>query len=103
MIVALADDGLMCQCNEGYEGILCENNIDDCASNPCQNGGQCMDLVNDFQCSCPGNFSGKTCDQVTVDCRLPNCLNCTLINGEPICLQCEEGYYISSNGKCCTS
>ncbi len=29
---------------------------------PCQNGGKCRVIWNDFVCSCPLNFSRKTCD-----------------------------------------
>ena len=35
--------------------------IDDCLSNPCQNGGQCTDLVNGFACICISGFSGEIC------------------------------------------
>jgi len=30
----------------GFNGTECENNIDDCDPNPCQNGGTCIDEVN---------------------------------------------------------
>ncbi|XP_059379365.1 protein crumbs homolog 2b [Carassius carassius] len=33
-----------------------------CKMRPCQNGGKCQVIWNDFVCSCPLNFSGKTCD-----------------------------------------
>ena len=32
----------LCECLPGYEGELCEINIDDCAGNPCGNG-ECLD------------------------------------------------------------
>lgn len=42
--------------------------IDDCASNPCQNGGSCIDLVNDFTCTgCIPGYTGKKCDKGFVD------------------------------------
>jgi hypothetical protein len=31
-----------CICLDGYTGTQCETNIDDCASSPCQNGGEKM-------------------------------------------------------------
>ena len=36
----------------GFDGIHCENNINDCASEPCLNGGVCQDLVNKYRCDC---------------------------------------------------
>ena len=34
---------------------------DDCISNPCQNGGSCRDIGNDFECDCPEGWVGKAC------------------------------------------
>ena len=36
---------------------------DECASNPCANGGICNDGINLFMCMCPAGFMGGTCDQ----------------------------------------
>lgn len=35
--------------------------IDECASQPCQNNGTCIDLINDYQCNCTDGFRGTTC------------------------------------------
>ena len=35
--------------------------IDDCADQPCQNGGTCIDSVNDYSCNCVDGYSGKDC------------------------------------------
>lgn len=45
--------------NLGYEGTNCETNIDDCAGNPCVNGGTCTDQVNTFTCQCQSGYEGK--------------------------------------------
>lgn len=37
--------------------------IDECASSPCLNGGQCTDLVNAFKCDCKGGYAGDTCEK----------------------------------------
>lgn len=37
----------------GYTGTVCEEDIDECQSSPCQNGGVCEDLTNKFKCTCP--------------------------------------------------
>lgn len=36
--------------------------IDECTSNPCQNGGTCSNLVNRFSCSCPEHVHGTVCE-----------------------------------------
>ena len=36
--------------------------VDDCESNPCLNGGNCTDGLNDYTCSClPGNTT-RNCE-----------------------------------------
>ena len=52
-----------CQCRLGYTGQLCETNINECSSSPCQNNATCVDLVNSFACRCNGFFVGNLCDQ----------------------------------------
>ena len=38
-----------------------KSDIDECASNPCLNGGTCTDRVNGFTCSCVPGFRGTQC------------------------------------------
>lgn len=33
----------MCFCSPGYDGPNCENDIDECAEQPCENGGECFE------------------------------------------------------------
>lgn len=40
-------------------GDLCEVNIDDCESQPCQNGGWCEDSVASYTCHCPEAEPGE--------------------------------------------
>lgn len=50
-------------------------NTDDCAPNPCMNGGTCADGVDAFTCSCPAGFTGVTCGTDIDDCSPNPCLN----------------------------
>ncbi len=36
--------------------------IDECASNPCQNAGACVDAVNGYTCTCVAGWTGTICD-----------------------------------------
>ena len=39
--------------------------IDECATDPCQNGGTCIGLVNDYTCNCVTGYEGKDCQTST--------------------------------------
>lgn len=60
-----------CQCVADFMlvGDVCER-IDDCDPNPCERG-ECVDLVGDYQCECPGGWAGKDCEDD--DCTTTTC------------------------------
>lgn len=65
-----------CDCKPGYEGVLCENNTNECASSPCQNNGKCIDLTNDFRCDCSHTgFEGRFCEINFNECASAPCSN----------------------------
>ena len=40
----------------------CLVNIDECESDPCQNGGTCNDDVNMYTCTCAPGYTGTHCE-----------------------------------------
>jgi len=47
-----------CYCIDGYTGVQCQTNWDECWSSPCLNGGTCYDGVAAFNCTCPDGYTG---------------------------------------------
>lgn len=55
--------------------------VNECNKNPCQNGGQCVDLLNDFYCNCVDNWKGKTCNSRELTCIIDHM-------GPSLCVTC---------------
>ena len=52
------DTTFTCTCQAGFTGLLCDLDINECSSNPCYMGGQCVDDTNGFYCNCPRLLGG---------------------------------------------
>lgn len=58
-----------CNCTStGYTGPYCQININECASNPCENNAECIDRINDYQCNCYPGYTGKNCEEDINEC-----------------------------------
>ncbi|XP_043912735.1 protein jagged-1 [Protopterus annectens] len=64
-----------CECNKGFTGTYCHENINDCESNPCTNGGTCIDGVNSYTCICSDGWEGDFCETNINDCSKNPCRN----------------------------
>ncbi|XP_045459283.1 protein eyes shut-like [Melitaea cinxia] len=83
-----------CYCIDGYTGVQCQTNWDECWSSPCQNGGTCIDDVASYNCSCLDGFIGDNCETNFNECESNPCLNngtCIDMTNEYIC-HCIPGF-----------
>ncbi|NXX20187.1 FBLN7 protein, partial [Podargus strigoides] len=85
--------------------------IDDCSSNPCANGGTCMDGNRSYTCLCPRGWSGPSCQSPVYACRCPYWV--TLSNAsfsrQPRCAEgrpgarrcsCDAGFQMRAGSVC---
>ena len=84
-----------CDCSgTGFNGLQCEYEVNDCASEPCRNGGTCADGIKSFSCFCLPTFSGDICEN-SVETPI-SCLNNGTLNSENAFFQGLIGkYYIT--------
>ncbi|XP_053121545.1 von Willebrand factor D and EGF domain-containing protein isoform X3 [Hemicordylus capensis] len=91
----------LCVCLLGFEGDLCQVNIDDCASNPC-GLGRCFDGISSFYCECTPGLQGRYCQEDIGECKSSPCFPgvvCFNTVDSYYCGPCPEGLY--GDGKMC--
>ncbi|RZF34933.1 hypothetical protein LSTR_LSTR011427 [Laodelphax striatellus] len=60
--------GYACMCVPGVRGDNCEENINECASNPCFHG-KCHDLIDGYRCDCEQGYEGPLCNIDINECE----------------------------------
>ncbi|XP_075782007.1 fibulin-7 [Pelodiscus sinensis] len=95
----------VCQANGSWTGEAPQCKvISKCSSNPCQNGGTCVDGVNQYRCSCSQGWAGESCQyqlqtappswSVTNDPAFSRRPRCAKIGRTQHC-SCEAGFHMS--------
>nr|CAD7258136.1 unnamed protein product [Timema shepardi] len=67
--------GFKCECQPGWSGDRCEQDIGTCLNEPCQNAANCIDLFQDYFCVCPSGTDGKHCETAPERCIGDPCMH----------------------------
>ena len=63
-----------CDCVPGYDGVICQNEINECLSHECKYG-TCIDQINNFTCNCFAGYTGRFCEIELNECASEPCQN----------------------------
>ncbi|XP_034295400.1 sushi, nidogen and EGF-like domain-containing protein 1 isoform X1 [Pantherophis guttatus] len=70
------------------------NEIDECRSQPCLNGGLCKNQIAHYLCLCKAGYTGSNCESEINECQSNPCKNGGVCKDQPgsfIC-HCSEGF-----------
>lgn len=92
------DGAATCNCETapGWQGDLCEVEINECESIPCQNDGLCHDELNGYICECLEGFEGDICEIVLDPCGSGPCFHggeCETLSPTMYSCHCLAGYH----------
>jgi EGF-like domain len=60
-------------------GPTCQSEVNECDSNPCLNGGTCIDRFNGFRCECDSGYIGQNCQDERQGVNSTFCLKIRVI------------------------
>ncbi|XP_066299501.1 receptor-type tyrosine-protein phosphatase S-like isoform X3 [Branchiostoma lanceolatum] len=71
-------------CEAGWRGQSCQDDIDECLSQPCKNGATCTNTPPagsaTYTCRCTPGWTGTNCDQDVDECQSNPCAGGTCVN-----------------------
>ena len=71
-----------------------QTEIEECASEPCLNGGSCIDRFDGYTCLCKMGYTGVDCEKDIDECLVVSCSNnsyCINVIGGFLC-DCHVGF-----------
>jgi len=99
----IAGEGMKysCRCQPGWGDSHCntpdkpaQKDVNECESNPCQNGGRCRDLDGSYTCNCLNGYTGDNCETDVNECDPNPCQNGAVCNDgvNSYTCSCAAGY-----------
>ncbi|KAJ7341453.1 hypothetical protein JRQ81_005561, partial [Phrynocephalus forsythii] len=64
-----------CICPPLFAGPFCEEHVEPCSSQPCQNKAVCHNNPSGYACDCPAGFLGHDCGIEIDECHSRPCQN----------------------------
>nr|XP_006824448.1 PREDICTED: mucin-4-like [Saccoglossus kowalevskii] len=104
-VCSLSGDNFTCECANGFDGEICDIDINECSSEPCSNNSTCKDRIDGYICHCSAGWNGDNCTQNINECEDINLNDCSEFadcidnNGSYTCY-CTTGY--QGDGILCT-
>ncbi|CAP26454.2 Protein CBG05891 [Caenorhabditis briggsae] len=91
----LLDSTFVCQCTPDWKGTYCEEERFYCDETPCQNGGECEDIIgppNSYNCTCTPQWTGTNCTTDVDECAEDTTL-CKTKDPDATCVNTDGSYY----------
>ena len=82
-----------CSCTTGWTGDFCQNDVDECASEPCDNNANCVNTDGDFTCTCNTNYNGDGSNCTMIDCEIGS-------TSDDWTIDCVHGTATGKAGEC---
>ena len=60
----------ICLCKPGWNGTMCDNNINECDASPCPDHSTCSDTEGSYHCTCNMGFQSQPDGNCTGECLL---------------------------------
>ncbi|CAH1774353.1 unnamed protein product, partial [Owenia fusiformis] len=92
-----------CCCAQGFEGDRCQIEKDECAFDPCQNNGTCIDTADSYTCNCTLGYSGTNCEDIIDMCNPNPCQNNAqcFTEGNTFNCNCTDNFFNKTCGTYC--
>lgn len=95
----VSEDGgaYSCDCDDGYYGEFCTENVCEADEDQCSDDGQCVDEGDgDYSCDCDDGYYGEYCEENVCDAEEDQCSDdgqCVYEGDGGYSCDCDTGYY----------